>query len=128
VKYIRFFCHDTVGGLAWRDATADDELEIEIKKPKKSGGSKTKEDLYALVPTEAAIPKKALISLAQSTGIGLNRASGFISELVNARELYVWRVKRPKTNPEIHISRTPQAEVGDVHADSHTLTATVCES
>jgi len=109
-KYIRLFCHDTAGGLAWRDATADDELEIEIKKPKKSGGSKTKEDLYALVPTEAAIPKKALISLAQSTGIGINKADGFISELVNTGELYVWRVKRPKTNPEIHISRTPQAE------------------
>jgi hypothetical protein len=111
VKYIRYFCHDTAGGLAWHDATADDELQVEIKKPKKNESNKTKEDLYALVPTETAIPKQALISLAQSMGIGFNRARGFISEFVNAGKLYVWRVKRPKTNPEIHISRTPQADV-----------------
>jgi hypothetical protein len=128
VKYIRLFCHDTTGGLAWRDATADDELAVETKKPKKSGGSKTKEDLYALVPTETAIPKQALISLAQSVGIGFNRARGFISELVSAGELHEQRVKRPKTNPEIRISRTPQADIGDFHADSHTLTGEACGS
>ncbi len=96
VKYMRYFCHDTAGGLAWRDATADDELQVEIKKPKKSGSNKTKEDLLALVPTETAIPKQALISLAQSMGIGFNRARGFISELVDAGELYVSRAKRAK--------------------------------
>jgi AAA domain-containing protein len=110
VQYIRYFCHDTAGGLAWREGTADDELEAETKKPKKSGGSKTKDDLYALVPPETAIPKQALISVAQAMGIGYNRARGFISELVNAGELHESRVKRPKTNPEIRISRYPQAD------------------
>ena len=111
VKYIRYFCHDTTGGLAWREATADDELEAEIKKPKNSGGDKTKEDVYDLVPSEGTIPKKALVSRAQSFGIGFNRAGGFIAELINAGELHVHKIKRPKTNPEIHISRTPQADV-----------------
>jgi hypothetical protein len=130
VKYDRLFCHDTAGGLAWRDATVDDELAIEIKKPKKSGGSKTKEDLYDLVPVEGTIPKNALVSLAQTMGIGCNRARGFICELVTTGELYVSQAKRAKTNPEILISRHAQADlVGvDSHGDSHTLTVEPCES
>jgi len=128
MKYERLFCHDTAGGLAWRDATPEDELEIEIKKPKKSGGDKTKEDLYDLVPNEGTIPKNALVSRAQSFGMGFNRACGFIAELINAGELYVHKIKRPKTNPEIHISRSPQPDSGDFHGDSHTLTGEPCES
>jgi hypothetical protein len=42
--------------------------------------------------------------------IGYNRALGFIAELVSAGELYEWRVKRAKTNPEIRISRYPQVD------------------
>jgi hypothetical protein len=129
VKYIRYFCHDrTPDGLAWHAATADDELQVEMKKPKKSGVSKTKEDLYNLVPVEGTIPKNALVSLAQSMGIGSNRARGFISELVDAGELHVGQRKRPKTNPEILISRHRQADSGDLHTDPHTLTAEACES
>jgi hypothetical protein len=130
VKYERLFCHDTGGGLAWRDATEHDKLAIEIKKPKKSGEeTKTKEDVYDLVPTEGAIPKNALVSVARSIGIGFNRARGFIAELVNAGKLHVYKVKRPKTNPEIHISRhpPPDSEV-DFHEDPHTFTVKPCES
>jgi hypothetical protein len=116
------FCHDTSGGLAWRDATDDDELEVEIKKPKRTGSNKTKDDLFALVPDEAAIPKLSLLSVAQTRGIGLNRARGFISELINDGDLHEWRVKRPRTNPEIYISRHPQSEP-DPHTDPHTFTA-----
>ncbi len=128
VKYIRYFCHETAGGLAWLDATADDELAIEIKKPKKSGNDKTKEDLYNLVPPEGTIPKNVLVSRAQSTGIGLNRARGFIAELINAGELHVGQRKRAKTNPEILISRTAQPDTGDFHGDCHTFTVEPCES
>jgi hypothetical protein len=110
IKYSRFFCHDTAGGLAWRDAEKDDELETEIKRPKSTGSNKTKDDLYALVPPEGAIPKQCLLSHAQTIGIGINRARGFLSELTTMGELHVWKVKRPRTNPEIHISRTPQVE------------------
>ena len=128
-KYVRFFCHDTTGGLFWRDATDDDELEIQIKKPKRTGGSGTKEELYALVPVKGAIPKNALVSRAQTIGIGVNRARGFISELSNDGELHEWRVKRARTNPEIHISRHPQGDSeGDFHEDSHTFTVQPCES
>lgn len=123
VKYDRLFCHDTGVGLAWRDGTEDDRLAIEIKKPKKSGVDKTKEDLYELVPSEGTIPKNALVSRAQSFGIGFNRARGFIAELINAGELHVQKVKRPKTNPEIHISRRPSGDSQlDLHEDPHTFT------
>jgi hypothetical protein len=126
-KYDRFFCHDISGGLSWRAATDDDERQIQVNKPKRTGGSGTKDDLYALVPPEGAIPKKALVSRAQTIGIGVNRARGFISELINDGKLHEWRVKRPRTNPEIHISRTPQNQ-SDLHGDSHAFTVEPCDS
>jgi hypothetical protein len=123
-KYVRFFCHDTGGDIAWRDADQDDISQTETKRPKKAGINKTKEDLLDLVPASGAIPKQALLSLAQTMGLGYNRARGFLHELIHAGDLFIWKVKRPRTNPEIQISRTPQVDQGEtLTGDSHTLTA-----
>ena len=100
----RHFCHSTDGGICWREATPGDIAGVA---PVKAGGkaSKTKDDLLALVPLEGAIPKNALVSSAQSSGIGEKRALGFVAELLASGELHEWRIPRPRTNPEIHISR-----------------------
>ena len=121
--YVRFFCHDTTGAIAWRDGNQDDELEIEALKPRKNGSNKTKDDLYELVPASGVIPKNTLISRAQEAGIGLNKARGFLSDLIHSGDLFESRVKRSKTNPQVQISRTLPAEEGEtLTGDSHTLT------
>jgi hypothetical protein len=111
--FIRMFCHDTEGGLCWREATAEDLEKVESKKPKRGqqGPPKTKEDLMALVPADGAISKNALFSRAQTIGIGEKRTRGFLSELVENGDLHEWRIPRPKTNPEIRISRHAQPPV-----------------
>ena len=48
----RMFCHQTDGGMFWREATADDLEEVDAKKLSRKGPSKTKENLAALVPSE----------------------------------------------------------------------------
>jgi hypothetical protein len=100
----RHFCHSTDGGICWREATPDDIAGVAAAK---AGGkaAKTKVDLLALVPLEGAILKKALVSSAQNNGIGEKRAQGFLAELLASGTLHEWRIPRPRTNPEIHISR-----------------------
>ncbi len=82
----------------------------ESSKPKgaKRRSPQTKEDVKALVPLERSIAKNILIRHAQERGIGVNRARDFLSELVEEKELFEWRVKRTRTNPEVRISRHEQ--------------------
>ena len=106
--YERIFCHETGGGLCWHEATDKDIEEVESNKRKRKTPSKTKEDLMALVPADGAISKNVLISRAQDNGCGEKRSRGFLTELIESGDLYEWRVPRPKTNPEIRISRHEQ--------------------
>jgi hypothetical protein len=108
--YERMFRHETTGGLCWHEATAADLAEVESNKQKRKQKPppKTKEDFMALVPSEGAISKNTLMSRAQDNRIGEKRTRGFLSELIEAGDLHEWRVPRPKTNPEIRISRHPQ--------------------
>lgn len=103
----RLFSH-AVGTICWHDATNEDIDQVESAKPMGSKRRPTKEALQALVPKNGAIPKNALISLARNNGIGCNAARGFISELVSSRDLFEWKIARPRTNPEIQISRVEQ--------------------
>jgi len=48
-----------------------------------------------------------LISMAQSTGIGTNRARGFIDELVAEGKLFPWKTRRSGTNHKISLARKP---------------------
>jgi hypothetical protein len=106
--YERMFCHETGGGLCWHEATDKDIEEVESNKQKRKTPSKTKKDLMALVPANGAISKNVLINRAQDSGIGEKRTRGFLSEFIETGDLYEWRVPRPKTNPEIRISRHEQ--------------------
>jgi hypothetical protein len=111
--YERTFCHQRTGGLCWHKATAADLAEVESNKQKRKqkAPSKTKEDLMALVPSEGAISKNMLMGRAQANGIGEKRTRGFLSELIESRDLHEWRVPRPRTNPEIRIARKEQPPV-----------------
>ena len=106
--FVRMFCHGTDGSLCWHEATVEDLEKIESYKAGRKGASKTKEDFMALVPADGSISKNVLLSQAQSNGHGEKRARGFLSELVDKGDLHEWRIPRPKTNPEIRISRHQQ--------------------
>src|SRR5260370_33196951 len=74
-------------------------------KSKSKGKPKTKDDLLALVPEEGSIPKNVLIlQRAQDIGIGEKRANAFLAELLENRALFLWLIKRPRTNQERRIS------------------------
>jgi len=60
---------------------------------------------------EGAIPKNALISKTQANDIGMKKAIGFLAEMLADNSLHEWQVKRPRTNPEILISRYEQVLV-----------------
>jgi hypothetical protein len=109
--YRRLFCWDKGQAIYWREATAEDVERVESSKPEgtKRGSPQTQGDLKALVPLEGSIAKNILIRHAQARGMGVNRARDFLSELVEEKELFEWRVKRPRTNPEVRISRREQA-------------------
>lgn len=111
---IRYFCHATYPAIFWRDATDNDIAQAEdAARAAKSGSgrAKTKEDVKALIPMTGSISKNALISQANTvTGIGLNKARGLIEQLIadESSGIHVWRIPRPHSNPETHLSRHEQ--------------------
>ena len=69
---------------------------------------KTSADVLALVPaTDKTIAKRALISRAQGAGIGIHTTEGFISELIDAGELFEHERERPGVRPELRFGRFP---------------------
>ena len=100
-EYIRHFAHDDNGSIYWRDALIE-----EVKRAGKP--RKQAKDLMALIPNEGTIPKKVLLSHVSELEIGQVKAKGFLAELIADRRLFEWQIKRPRTNPEIHISRYEQ--------------------
>jgi hypothetical protein len=107
----RLFCHQTGGAIFWRDATDDDAGRVVLAKAKKP--LKTVQDLMALVPSQGSINKNRLRSQAQISGIGNNRFRDLLAEALESTDdgepmLYEWRIARPRTNPEVRISRDEQ--------------------
>ena len=70
--------------------------------------TKGKLHILPLVPREGSISKAALISSARAIGIGMNKAKGFIAELIHEGALHEWKISRSGTRPEIHLAVTPQ--------------------
>ena len=68
----------------------------------------TKIDVLDLVPATDSIPKESLLVNAKAAGIGRNKARGFITELVEGGELFLWKRKRPGTNPRLDLARREQ--------------------
>jgi hypothetical protein len=107
----RLFCHQTGGTIFWRDASEDDTERVALVRQKKS--PRTVQDLTALVPRQGSINKNVLRSQAQINGIGTNRFRDLLAEALEqaadgAPMLYEWRIPRPRTNPEVRISRHEQ--------------------
>lgn len=101
----RLFCHSRQPGqILWREA---DEDEIEAAKAS-IRTVKTAADLLALVPELERIEKSTLINLAQQHGIGINKARGFINELLANGSLHEHRQKRAGTNQLKFLARYPQ--------------------
>jgi hypothetical protein len=112
--YERLFCHQTGGAICWRDAADDDAERVALTKQKKP--PKTVQDLLALVPLQGSIGKNLLRSQAQIKGIGTNRFRDLLAEALESTDdgepmVYEWRISRPRTNPEVRISRHEQTLV-----------------
>jgi len=91
-------------GIYWRTPDPDEELTADT-------GAFNRGTLMELVPLEKPIAKDALISLAKTRKhIGEKRAKGFLAELLDAEEVFEWRVARHGTNPKRFIARQPQEE------------------
>ena len=108
--YDRFFCHETNGGLCWREATpADVEAVTAATTSKKSGRNvKPPAELKALVPAIDSMRKDALLNAARGQGFTARGAAGALADLLENGDLFEHRVKRKGTNPEVRISRHEQ--------------------
>jgi len=101
--YERLIAHGR-RGIFWREPDPDEELTA-------STGAFNRSAILELVPGDRPISKDALISLAKTRkDIGEKRAKGFLAELLDAEEVFEWRVARKGTNPKRFIARRPQAE------------------
>lgn len=100
--FARWFRHARQGGIYWE----------ETDRPEGAAGGNvaTKEMLLNLVPLDESIPKKVLLSKAQSTGIGVNRARGWLGEYIHEKVLHEWKRSRSGTRPEPIIARFPESE------------------
>ena len=105
-EFERHFAHGGDGKIFWRDAIAE-EAQNAKDAPRKTL------DVLALVPEEGSIEKNALISKANNLTppIAINKARGFIAELVSDGSLFEWEIPRAKTRPEIHLARYEQPAI-----------------
>lgn len=99
--YERLIAHGR-RGIFWREPDPDEELTS-------STGAFNRSAILELVPGDRPISKDALLSLAKTRkDIGEKRAKGFLAELLDAGEVFEWRVARKGTNPKRFIARRPQ--------------------
>jgi AAA domain len=84
----------------WRPATDQEIREAKAKEP-----AATIEDVFDLVPKDTPIAKATLINQAnERLEIGVNKARGFVTELIDTGRLFVHKVPRPRTNPAIFLA------------------------
>ena len=84
----------------WRPATDQEIREAKAKEP-----AATIEDVFDLVPRDTPIAKATLINQAnERLEIGVNKARGFVTELIDTGRLFVHKVPRPRTNPAIFLA------------------------
>ncbi len=93
------------GEIYWREVS---EIEVAMGGIADPMATKGKLHILPLVPREGSISKAALISSARAIGIGMNKAKGFIAELIHEGALHEWKISRSGTRPEIHLAVTPQ--------------------
>ena len=104
-QFQRFFCHSE-NSIAWRDAT---EAEVEGVRPKSGKAEASEEELIAFVPMSGCIAKERLLhQWNQKKGIGQKRCRTLLSLMLCDEKVFEWHIPRPRTNPEVHISRHEQ--------------------
>jgi len=105
-RYVARLAHGREDGqIYWREVSEIEEAMGGVADPLATKG---KLHILPLVPREVSISKAALISSAQGIGIGMNKAKGFIAELIHEGALHEWKISRSGTRPEIHLAVTPQ--------------------
>ncbi len=105
----RCFRHSReLGAILWVDANPS-ELATMTKR------RETKGDILNLVPCDGLIEKNALLSHAQDIGIGVNRARGYLAQLIAEGKVFVHLAKRKGTNPLQTIARHPPQSSVDLH-------------
>lgn len=70
----------------------------------------SKDSLMAHVPVDKPILKDALISKAQTAGIGIVKAKGYIAELLDEGRLHEWAIARAKKKAAVAVARVPQPD------------------
>jgi len=104
--YSQLIAHGSMGGaIYWRPAESS-----EAPADPKTRRVWTKEDVLPHVPISEPIPKDVLRSKANGTGIPFNKVYPLLAELVHDGRCHEWRIRRPRTNPQILIARFPQPE------------------
>ena len=105
-EFVRYFAHGGDGKICWHDAS-EEEAQSAKDAPRKAL------DVLALVPENGSISKNALLSKAGDLAppIGVNKARGFIAQLVGDGLLFEWFVSRPRTAPEAHLARYEQTPI-----------------
>jgi hypothetical protein len=117
--FVRYFCWEKGATIFWRDATEEDIERVQSLTPHRGRSllsTGTIEDLFNLIPPTGSIEKNVLIQHAADPArgekrIGINKAKSFITELIDAGRAFPWRIKRPKTNDRMEISRHEQTLV-----------------
>jgi DnaB-like helicase N terminal domain/AAA domain len=102
----RIYCWER-DSLFWRLPTDEDLLRIQVEDRKQKGG-KTVEELVPLVPLQGSIPKLELQARSHQAGFSRDCFRELLTLAVKDEKLFLWRLPRPKTNPEIHVARHPE--------------------
>jgi phage/plasmid primase-like uncharacterized protein len=93
------------GVIYWTEGTQEEFSKSSSKR------EKTVEDLMALIPTKGSIPKSMLIDVkAPTSGVGQKKARALLDQALEKGSVFLWKQKRPGTNPLQSISRFPQPD------------------
>ncbi len=106
----KYFRHATDGRICWERASQDDISKAQTNSQKRSARTLTEDEVIALIPEEGSIPKNQLIERCKQSGMTHQGAINLVQRMLEAREVYEWRVRRSGTNPERRISRHEQPQ------------------
>lgn len=107
------------GELCWHEVLPADQIIVPLTKGLR-GSLFTKADILKLVPENGQIEKVRLAAVANQQGVGINKAKGFIRDLVADGVLLEVPIPRAGTRPGIALVRAnqfPGAEICTI--DTH---------
>jgi hypothetical protein len=96
------------GEIYWRPAT-EAEIESSQSGGKKLGTSEAGKILLAIPPT-GSMEKSALLKGCKTRGVGRDKATKLIGQLITERKIHEVKVPRPGARPEVHLAHGPGPE------------------